>query len=186
MHFTDVKMEEEDMFSVRNESDANEDESSSIIETCLQTAYPNDSEWGFICSQINQTDPVVPRLKKFILNGTILKDRIFYRCLSDMLEMCLNPYHKYHPDVIEFFSTIMYLGGRRTFNFTRGPMCYGQGSGFWVKQNVGKSTMNLGGPSESSCESRNTPFTTKLGIIKCLNLLQYKIINCGSDDIISP
>ena len=35
MHFTDVEMEEEDMFSVKNESDANEDESSSIIETCL-------------------------------------------------------------------------------------------------------------------------------------------------------
>ena len=44
MHFTDVEMAEEDMFSVENESDANEDESSSVIETCLQTAYPIDSE----------------------------------------------------------------------------------------------------------------------------------------------
>ena len=80
----------------------------------------------------------------------------------------------------------MYLGGRRTFNFIRGPMCYGQGSGFWDKQNVGKSKMNLGVPSESSCESRRTPFTTKLGIIKCLSLLQYKLMNCGSNDSPEP
>ena len=46
--------------------------------------------------------------------------------------------------------------------------------------------MNLGGPSESSCESRNTPFTTKSGIIKCLSLLQYKLMNCGSDDSLKP
>ena len=58
MHFTDVEMAEEDMFSVENESDANEGESSSVIETCLQTTYPIDSEWRFICSQINQADPV--------------------------------------------------------------------------------------------------------------------------------
>ena len=37
-------MAKEDMFSVEKESDANEDESSSVIETCFQTAYPNDSE----------------------------------------------------------------------------------------------------------------------------------------------
>ena len=64
-------------------------------------------------------------------------------------------------------------------------MCYGQGSGFWDKQNVGKSKMNLGGPSES-CESRKTPFTTKSEIIKCLILLQYKLTKCGSDDFPEP
>ena len=95
--------------------------SSSVIETCLQTAYPSDSEWRFICSQINQADPVALKLNNLILNGTIPKDRIFYRYLSDVLEMYLNPDHKYYPDVIEFFSTIMYLGGRRTFNLFEGP-----------------------------------------------------------------
>ena len=43
----------------------------------------------------------------------------------------------------------------------------------WGKQNVGKSKMNLGGPSES-------------GVIKCLSLLQYKLMNCGSDDSPEP
>ena len=89
----------------------------------------------------------------------------------------------YHPD---FFSTIMNLGGRRTFSFIQGPMCYGQGSGFWDKQNVGKSKRNLDGPSNSSCESRKTPFTTKTGIIKCLSLLQYKIMKCGSKNSPEP
>ena len=105
------------MFFIENESDANEGESCRVIETCLQTVYPSDSEWRFIYSQINQADLVVSKLNNFILNGTIPKDRIFCRCLSDVLEMHNNPDHKYHPYVIEFFSTLMYLGGRRTFNF---------------------------------------------------------------------
>ena len=69
MHFTDVEMAEEDMFSVENETDANEDESSSIIETFLQAAYPSDSEWRFICSQINQADPVASKLNNLVFNG---------------------------------------------------------------------------------------------------------------------
>ena len=109
-----------------------------------------------------------------------------YRYLSDVLEMYLNPDNKYYPDVMKFFSTTMYLDGRRTFNFIRGPMIYGQGSGFWDKQNVGKSKMNLGGPSESSCESRKTPFTAKSELIKYLSLLQYKLMNCSSDDSLEP
>ena len=46
--------------------------------------------------------------------------------------------------------------------------------------------MNLGGLSESSCESRNTPFTMKSGIIKGLSLLQYRLMNCGSGDSPKP
>ena len=32
------------MLSAKNESDANEDEISSVIETCLEAAYPSNSE----------------------------------------------------------------------------------------------------------------------------------------------
>ena len=132
------------------------------------------------------SNPVASKLNNIILNGTIPKDHIFYRYLSDVLEMYLNPDHKYHPDVLEFFSTTMCLGGKRTFNIIRRSMRYGQDSGFWDKENVGKNKMNLGGPSKSSCESRKTPFTTKSGIIKCLSLLRYKLMNCGSDDSPDP
>ena len=90
--------------------------------------YPSDSELRFTCSQINQSDPVASKLNNLILNDTIPKAHIFYRYLSDVLERYLNPDHKYHPDVIEFFSTIMYLGGRKIFNFIRRPMCCGQGN----------------------------------------------------------
>ena len=44
MHFTDEKMALEDMLPARNKSEANEDEISSVIETCLETAYPSDSQ----------------------------------------------------------------------------------------------------------------------------------------------
>ena len=65
-------------------------------------------------------------------------------------------------------------------------MWYGQVSIFWDKQNVGNSKMKLGGPSESSCESKKISFATKSGIIKCLSSLQYKLMNCGSDDSSEP
>ena len=44
MHFADEKMALEDMLPARNKSEANEDEISSVIETCLETAYPSDSQ----------------------------------------------------------------------------------------------------------------------------------------------
>ena len=89
------------------------------------------------------------------------------------------------PDVIEFSSTIMCLGGRRTFNFIQDPCAVAKVVDFGSGK-FGKSKMNLGGPSESFCESRKTPFTAKPGIIKCLSLLQYKLVNCGSTDSSEP
>ena len=44
MHFTDEKIALEDMLPARNKSEANKDEISSVIETCLETAYPSDSQ----------------------------------------------------------------------------------------------------------------------------------------------
>lgn len=126
------------------------------------------------------------KLNTLISDGTIPKNRLFYRYLSDVLEMYVNPNHKYHPDVIEFFSSIMYLGGRRTFNFIRGPMAFGQGKGFWKEQSIKDIKMNLGGPSESTCESRKARFTTKSGVIKCLNLIQYKLMISSVEDPPKP
>lgn len=44
MHFTDEKMALEDMLPARNKSEAKEDKISSVIETCLETAYHSDSQ----------------------------------------------------------------------------------------------------------------------------------------------
>ena len=38
-----------------------------------------------------------------------------------------NDQHIYDPGVTEFFSAIMYLDGKSTFNFLRGAMFYSQG-----------------------------------------------------------
>ena len=38
-----------------------------------------------------------------------------------------NPFNKYDPEVVKFFNTITYLGGKRTANFIRGPMNVGDG-----------------------------------------------------------
>ena len=91
-----------------------------------------------MCSQINQADTAASKLSNLVLKGTIPKGRIFYRYLSDVLEMYLNPDHKYHPDVIEFFSTIMYLGGRRTFILFEGPCAMAKVVDFGInKMSVG-------------------------------------------------
>ena len=90
--------------------------------------------------------------------------------------------HTYNADVIEFYYTIMYLGGRRTFNFLRGPMFYGQGSMNDGNCDFNKIYMNLGGPSKSLCLSQNTAFTCKSGILKSLSLLQLMVLSHDPDE----
>ena len=41
------------------------------------------------------------------------------------------------------FSTVGYLGGRKTLNFIRGPKFYKQGKGFRSKEDVANVKMNL-------------------------------------------
>ena len=75
----------------------------------------------------------------------------------------------------------MYLGGRRTFNFLRGPMFYDQGRMNNGNRDFDKIRMNLGGPSESLCLRQNTAFTCKSGILKSLSLLQ-SMVSCHDSD----
>ena len=69
----------------------------------------------------------------------------------------------------------MYLGGRRIFNFLRGPMFYGQGRMNDGNRDFNKTRMNLGGPSESLYVRQNTAFACKSGILKPLSLLQLMV-----------
>ena len=50
-------------------------------------------------------------------NGQTKKDRILFKYLKDTVEFFINPKHEFDPEVVEFFSTIEYLGGRKTLNF---------------------------------------------------------------------
>ncbi len=77
-----------------------------------------------------------------------------------------NPFHEYDRDVVEFFNTITYLGGRRTACFIRGPMNIGDGKG--AHQSTDKR-MNLGGPSQSVRRKYQAGYTLESGIIKSLS-----------------
>lgn len=133
---------------------------------------------------MEQADPVVLKLESLIREGKINRDKIFYRYLHDTVEMFYNSRHEYHPDVVEFFSTITYLGGRNTYNFVRGPMFFGQGGGF--EHNFNDIRMNLGGPSETTCSKNRTAFTTKSGVLKSLSLLQLKLLKKDTSTSANP
>lgn len=69
---------------------------------------------------VENADPLCVKLNDLIRRGKISKERILYRYLNDTVEIMYKSC-----EVVEFFSTITYLGGRRTANFIRGPMNLG-------------------------------------------------------------
>ena len=107
---------------------------------------------------------------------------IYYKYLSKFYDK----QHTYDADVIEFYSTIMYQGGRRTFNFLRGPIFYRQGMMNDGKQDFNKICINLGGPSKSLCIRQNTTFTCKSGILKSLSLFQLIVSSYDPDKGLQP
>ena len=77
---------------------------------------------------------------------------------------------------MEVFSTIEYLGGRKTLNFIQGPIFYKQGKDFRLKEDLANVNMNLGGPSLRTCQKCNADFTTKSGITKHLSMINLKLM----------
>ena len=146
-------------------------------------------KWRLLACRIDQIDEVAVRLDQLLREGKVSKDQIFSKYLSDTVAKFYNKQHTYDADVIEFYSTIMYLGGRRTFNFLRGSMFYDQGRVNNGNRDFDKIPMNLGGPSESLCLRQNTAFTCKSAILKSLNLLQLMVLsndpNEGKKSLIS-
>ncbi|XP_074632929.1 uncharacterized protein LOC141891808 [Acropora palmata] len=61
---------------------------------------------------VEMADPVCIKLNDLIRRGKIDRSRILYKFLNDVVEIYYNPLHEYDRDVIEFFNTITYLGGR--------------------------------------------------------------------------
>ena len=70
------------------------------------------------------------KINELLRNSQIKKDRMFLKYLKDTVEFFINLKHEFDPEVVEFSSTIGYLGGRKTFNFIWGLMFYKQGKGF--------------------------------------------------------
>lgn len=61
---------------------------------------------------VKKADPLCIKLNDLIRRGKIPQDKILYRYLSDVVEIMYNPFHEYDREVVEFFNTITYLGGR--------------------------------------------------------------------------
>ena len=131
-----------------------------------------DNYWRFIALSFKQADSVCIKLNELIRRGKIDKSKILYKFLSDVVEIFFDPHHPYDPDVVEFFITISYLGGRRTYSFVWGPMFLGMTG---QARNVNDCQLNLGGPSEDIILQRQSGYTTKLDILKDLSLAQLKL-----------
>ena len=97
---------------------------------CLQRNHIDMNsfeKWRLLGCRIDQMDEIAVRLNGLLRVGKISKDQIIYIYLSDTVAKFCGKRYTYDADVIKFYSTIMYLGGRRKFNFLRGPMFYGEG-----------------------------------------------------------
>ena len=72
---------------------------------------------------------------------------------------------KWDDEVVEFFSTIKYLGGERTRKSIRGPGFLSTGKG-GIKEFKSFSDFNLCGPSANALKRCHAGYTTESGVIK--------------------
>ena len=120
---------------------------------------------------IEQADPLCAKIHDLLQRGKISKDRIFYKYLHDVVEIMYNPFQEYDREVVEFFNTITYLGGKRTACFIRGPMNLRDG-----RKSQLEKKMNLGGPSESVFAKHQAGYTPDSGVIKPLSLGHLELL----------
>ena len=104
----------------------------------------------------------------------IERSGILYKHINDVVEIFFDRFHKYDNDVLEFFNTIAYLGGRSTVNLIRGPLCCEKGQ-HGVAANLFEREINLGGPSEPTRAKKQTEYSTSSGVIKRLSLSQLNL-----------
>ena len=102
-----------------------------------------DENCRIVAIGVEHPDPACVKLHEHVQQGTIFKDKIRYRYLKDMVEFFINSRHEYDPEVVKFFNSISYLGGRRTANFLCGLMHIFQGQG--SVHSPLECKMNLGG-----------------------------------------
>ena len=80
-----------------------------------------------ITYSISHADPLCIKFDELLEKGVIERSGILYKHINDVVQIFFDRFHKYDDDVLGFFNAITYLGGRRTVNFIRGPMCCGKG-----------------------------------------------------------
>ena len=129
-----------------------------------ENEHDNDTEYYIFPLALDNADPMCRRLNELIASGKIPKDRILYKFLDDITNVLINPNHPYDEDVLEFFNSVQYLGGKRTVNFIRGPMLTGTGQQGMRHELTPK--INLGGPARTTRHKVSPGYTTDSGIIK--------------------
>ena len=156
-----------------SDSDTNEGDDDYSEEEIVGYRTDFDKEWRNIGLTVETADPVCQRLNRLIQDGKIPRDKILYKYLNEMVEVFYNPRHAYDDDAKEFFASLAYLGGKRTYNMVRGPMFAGQGRGLPDRTKMCK--MNLGGPSEETLCKKQAAYTVKSRVHRHLSLLNYQL-----------
>ena len=110
---------------------------------CDEKACDSDIDKDDLKTIYVSIDKLQMKLNELIKRGKIHKDRIFYKVVNDHVEIVYDPFHPYDREVIEFFDTITYLGGKATASFMRGPMNLGDGKG---SHKTKEKIINLSGP----------------------------------------
>lgn len=115
-------------------------------------------------------DKVAERLDELISTGVIPEDHIFYKLVDNITRYTLH-YSKTHkndgikfawdPVIVNWCNSILYLGGKKSYNFLRGPANFKQGK----HSTFDMTRFNLPLPDERTCRRHTTAFTTRPGII---------------------
>lgn len=178
--------EESDSLPSEGESESDFDQSSDVdICSCVEsetdrtnldeTQSLDGDDLYIVHVGVETADPLCVKLNDLIRRGKIPKERILYRYLNDVTEIMYNPRHEYDREVVEFFNTITYLGGKRTANFIRGPLNLGDGRHSHLNKETDKK-INLGGPSESLIQKSQAGYTPESGVIKPLSLGHIELL----------
>ena len=152
----ELDLDEDDVLEVCSCSCDEKTCDSDIDEDDLKTVYVG----------IDQADSLCIKLNKLIKTDKIQRDRIFYTVIN-VVQIMYDLFHLYDRELIEFFNTITYLGGKATPCFIRGPMNLGDGKD---SHRTKEKKMNLGGPSESVCRKYQAGYKPDPGVIKALSL----------------
>ena len=105
-----------------------------------------------------------------ISQDKLTEDSFLYKYLADVCGFSLKKEKEtfqWNSEVLEFFNTIKFLGGLKSYNFVRGPGFHGTGKG-GQKEIQSLSDFNLCGPSRYCLRKSQPDFTCNSGIYSYL------------------
>ncbi|MES9905413.1 MAG: hypothetical protein ABW168_22395 [Sedimenticola sp.] len=107
----------------------------------------------------------------FVLLFSNIIDYISHRTVDKNSQKC-----EWNSEVVDFCFSILYLGGRKTYNFIRGPGNHGRGK--TTLFDVSKFNIPL--PDERTCRRKAPGFSTSPGIVRELLASNLKLAQASS------